>query len=61
MFLTGYAPVLSNCFAYIADISTNESRTIRIAIGETFIGAGMLITGFSTGVLIQHKVSKSNF
>jgi len=51
----GYASVLSNCFAYIADVSTHETRTIRIAIGETFVGAGMLITGFSTGVLIQHK------
>lgn len=57
MFSTGYASVLSNCFAYIADVSTHETRTIRIAIGETFVGAGMLITGFSTGVLIQHKVS----
>lgn len=51
----GYTSVLSNCFAYIADISTCETRTIRIAFGEAFIGCGMLITGICTGFLIQNQ------
>lgn len=47
---------VATCFAYYADISSKESRTVYISVGETIVGLGYLATGFAVGPWFQAQV-----
>ncbi|CAK8680146.1 proton-coupled folate transporter-like isoform X2 [Clavelina lepadiformis] len=48
----GFSGILCSCYAYLADISTHEDRTVRVAIGEANLGLGSLFGNLVGGFWI---------
>ena len=51
--LGGVSSFIMAAFAYIADISDHESRSVRIFILEVAIGIGIIISTISVGIMIR--------
>ncbi|CAK8680147.1 unnamed protein product [Clavelina lepadiformis] len=52
----GFSGILCSCYAYLADISTHEDRTVRIAIGEANLGLGSILGNLAGGFWIAAQV-----
>ena len=55
-FLGNFYVGLASSFAFYADISTKDSRTVYISLGETMMGLGYLTTGLAIGPWFQAQV-----
>ncbi|XP_070493999.1 lysosomal proton-coupled steroid conjugate and bile acid symporter SLC46A3-like [Chironomus tepperi] len=49
----GWATMLMGAFSYIADITNEEDRTLRIGIANTFFSIGLPIAMGSVGILLR--------
>lgn len=49
-----YPTLLAAVFAYLADTTSNENRTIRVIILESMLFLGGLISEIATGLLLQY-------
>jgi len=49
----GFTCILASCFAYVADVSSHEDRTVRIAVGESCIGVGSVVGSVIAGNWIK--------
>nr|XP_018671691.1 proton-coupled folate transporter-like [Ciona intestinalis] len=50
-----FTALLASCFAYVADISSTQSRTIRFAVAEASIGIGGVVGSFVTGAWVKQQ------
>jgi len=56
--LCGDFPVVfGSCFAYIGDITTHHSRTVRLALAEASIALGGIIGSLVSGVWVDAQVT----
>lgn len=49
----GWATMLMGAFSYIADITNENERTLRIGIANTFFSIGLPIAMGSVGILLR--------
>jgi len=50
-----FSALLACCYAYLSDVSTRHNRTMRLMVGEAFMGLGGIIGNMISGPWINSK------